>query len=278
MEASSFRVFSGWLGFISKCQKRRLGDWASTLDGFTRLQLADDEEHAERAINGIREELAASEESIRMVDFGAGTRRGVFSSESKPDERHIAEIYRRAAASPAWGRFLFRLVRSLKPERVLELGTNLGVSALHISVALELNQKGRLVTIEGDPSLSEIASSNLSRLPGDSRATVLTGRFQDVLPTCLEQQGPFDLVFIDGHHEEEATLLYFERIKPYLTQGACVVFDDIEPFRPVRRAWKKIAFGQSSSGYVDFLGIGLWFAPLSSSKQESDVKVLEVVQ
>ena len=199
-----------------------------------------------------------------MQDFGAGTQTGPLASLTKPTERRIAEIYERAAATPAWGRFLFRLVRALKPRRVLELGTNLGASAAHIVAALQHNrqeggEEGHLVTLEGDPTLASIAREHLAP-PG--RATVVTGRFADTLPDVLNEHGPFDLVFLDGHHEEAATLQYFALIRPHLTRGACVAFDDIEPTRRVRRAWKQIVAVEPSSGHVDLLGLGLWFAPL----------------
>lgn len=255
-----------------------LGGHAEALKAVVSLKLSPDEHEAEVHINRMRAELEASRVLIQMQDFGAGTRGNVLSSESKPHERRISEIYKRAAAPPSWGRFMFRLVRALKPQSVLELGTNLGVSALHIASALEINGDGKLVSIEGDPTLSDIARENLARLGHEGRSSVLTGRFDDVLPDCLPQNRPFDLVFIDGHHEEAATLRYFETIKLHLTPGACVAFDDIEPFRPVRKAWKRINTAEPHSGTLDLYGIGLWFAPLSSTKQESDAKASVVVQ
>ncbi len=260
-------------------QHTRLRDQADALRDIVSLRLDDAERGAEIAINEIRSEMALSSEAIEMLDFGAGTRGSVLSSESKPTERSISEIYRRAAASPAWGRFMFRLVRSLKPHRVLELGTNLGVSAMHLAAALELNQEGgKLLTIEGDPTLSKISRENLTRVVAKDTATVLTGHFDEVLSTGYAHAAPFDLVFIDGHHEEAATLRYFERIRPLLAPGACVAFDDIEPFRPVRNAWKKIIAREQNSGTVDLLGIGLWFAPLTLPAQEARTKVRPVVQ
>ncbi|HEX7116836.1 MAG TPA: class I SAM-dependent methyltransferase [Steroidobacter sp.] len=54
-----------------------------------------------------------------------------------------------------------------------------------------------------------------------------SGRFDDVLPGVLSEMGSVDYVFIDGHHEEEATNRYFELVRPYLSDIAVVVFDDI---------------------------------------------------
>ena len=237
-----------------------------------RLSLSAEEARSEAEINTLRVAAASSEVAIQMQDFGAGTQTGPLAALAKPDKRRIADIYRRAAATPAWGRFLFRLVRGLRPHRVLELGANLGISAAHIVTALEHNRaesgaEGHLVTLEGDPTLATLAREHLQPL---GEAAVVTGRFVDTLPDALTAHGPFDLVFLDGHHEEAATLQYFAMIRPHLMPGACVAFDDIEPMRPVRRAWKQVLAEEPSSGHVDLLGLGLWFAPFA----QADAKVL----
>lgn len=227
----------------------------------TTQRLSAEERAAEAEVDAVRAGLAASECVVAMQDFGAGTRRAALATETKPDERAVADIYRRAAATPAWGRFLFRLTRALRPQRVLELGTNLGVSACHLAGALELNGQGRLVSIEGDPALAEIARQNLGRVRGGERATVVTGTFDTQLPEVLPAHGPFDLVFLDGHHERAATLRYFERIRPHLAPSACVVFDDIEPWKDVRAAWRQIRAAHPEAEAVDLVKLGLLRLP-----------------
>lgn len=48
------------------------------------------------------------------------------------------------------GRVLYALIRALKPESVLEIGTAEGCSATHILTALEKNQRGHLTSIDID--------------------------------------------------------------------------------------------------------------------------------
>lgn len=270
----SFRLLSTGLRALLWAQDGHLGPYRASLRETVALRLHADEVESESAIDAYRATLRRSTDEIAMQDFGAGTRAGLLRAEAKPTERRIAEIYERAAATPSWGRFLFRLVRALKPWRVLELGTNLGVSAAHITLALHHNAQedpsrdGHLVTLEGDPTLANRSRTMLDALGQDGRSTVVTGRFSDTLPDVLETHGPFDLVFLDGHHEEAATLRYFDAIRPHLTPGACVAFDDIEPGRPVRNAWRRILRTQPPSGYVDLLGLGLWFEPSSTSELE----------
>ena len=183
-----------------------------------------------------------------MVDYGAGTRGG-----ARPPVREVAEIYRHAATGPAWGRFLFGLARGLRPRRVLELGTNLGVGAAHLAAALALNDAetpgdaaSRLVTLEGAPALAALAGGHLAGLGHRQRVEIVVGPFAETLPG-VAASGPlagadlrFDLVFVDGHHEPEAALGYLRTLSGALAPGAVVVLDDVEPGRPVRQAWRRL--------------------------------------
>src|SRR5437762_7219833 len=58
------------------------------------------------------------------------------------------------------GRFLATLVRALDPELVLEVGTAIGYSTLHMAEQL---RRGRIVTIERDPNRVVQAHAYLER-------------------------------------------------------------------------------------------------------------------
>ncbi|MDX1532417.1 MAG: class I SAM-dependent methyltransferase [Rhodothermales bacterium] len=239
--------------------RRRLG-------ALPRLGLAADEAAALEPVERIRRELATDTRPFVMQDFGAGTRAMTVLPEAPlaaTRERTFAEVYRRAAVRPVWGRLLFRLARALEPRRVLELGTNLGVGACTLAAALELNGRGRLVTVEGDPTLAEQARDHLGRVPGGERAEVVTGTFDAMLPAVLPQHGPFDLVVLDGHHERAATLRYWGLIRPHLAPGACVVFDDVEPWKDVRAAWRTIRAEEPAAQALDLVKAGLLVLPVS---------------
>lgn len=211
-----------------------------------RLRLSPAEQRAEAAVDALRQRLAACAETVEVVDYGAGTRGG-----QRPPVRRVSDIYRHAATGPAWGRFLFGLVRALRPARTLELGTNLGVGAAHLAQALCLNEEEgapptRLVTLEGAPALAVRAAGALARLghavgdgPG-ARVRPVVGPFAETLAPTAQAEGPFDLVFVDGHHEEEAALAYVEALRSHLAPGALLVLDDVEPGRPVQRAWRRL--------------------------------------
>ena len=221
------------------------------------LQLDADEQAALLKVGAIRRDLRRDETRINIKDFGAGMRSVTGQAVTKPSDRSIASMYKRAAIPHAWGVFLFKLVRGLQPKRVLELGTNLGISACYLQKGLDLNQAGQLISIEGDPTLAQYARAHLRKI-SNGRPEILTGRFQDRLPGVLSPSEPFDLVFIDGHHDPVAVRGYVEQIHPFLDPGACIVLDDIEPvFSPVRPAWKPLKIQYPSAQAIDLLKLGL---------------------
>ncbi len=210
-----------------------------------RLRLTPTEKRSEAAVDALRHRLATCDDDVAVVDHGTGTRGEL------PPVRRVSQIYRRASTGPAWGRFLFGLTRALRPRRVLELGTNLGVGAAHLAQALCLNEEeggapARFVTLEGDPDLAARAAGSLARLghavgdDEDNRVRVVVGPFAETLAATAEEEGPFDLVFVDGHHEEEAALGYLDTLRSHLTPDGVVILDDVEPWRSVGRAWRRL--------------------------------------
>jgi len=213
-------------------------------------------------IERVRDSLGGRTERIAVRDFGAGEKgmRTMFRSSANKAGRSISSIYRTSSVPSHWGLFLFFLVRQVKPRSVVELGTNLGVSAMYIQAALDMNgNKSSFSSIEGDPTLADIARESVGRI-SSSRFEVVNGRFQDVLPAVLQKLTPIQLVFIDGHHEEAAMLRYYHSILPFLDRNSVVVFDDLYPWNiGLRRAWSKIRHDEPAAVAVDFAKFGLLF-------------------
>lgn len=96
---------------------------------------------------------------------------------------------------PSDGKLLHLLLRLARARKVVELGTLVGYSAIHLARALP--QDGHLWSIEFDARHAEIARGNLAAAGLAERVTVIVGAGLDVLPTLVEH-GPFDAVFIDA--------------------------------------------------------------------------------
>src|SRR5690606_32967933 len=109
---------------------------------------------------------------------------------------------------PDQGRLLFSLVRVLRPRSVLELGTNIGISAAYIRLGLRYGGQGSLTTVDASGARLELARRNFDTL-GLDHPDWVEGRFDDVVPSLLTTVRPLDLVFIDGNHKRDPTLSYF---------------------------------------------------------------------
>lgn len=208
----------------------------------------------------LRKRLGTSTREIEIVDYGAGTqtenRTELQMREGRKEFRKISMICQSAGRPRFWSLLLFRILRELRPESCVEMGTSLGISAAYQAAALELNGKGTLSTLEGAPLLAETARENLTGI-GLDNVSVVPGRFQDTLGRVLEEKKPVDYLFVDGHHEEKATLQYFEKALPFLHGEAVLVFDDISWTRGMRSAWQRIKGDDRIQAAVDLHQVGI---------------------
>lgn len=211
-------------------------------------------------IESLRHRLESSPHEISITDYGAGSRHLALTAEEMYRGRVVTsttgEVCRRGSKSYRWALLLFKLIRELKPSVCVELGTSLGISAAYQAAALELNRKGKIVSLEGAESLALLAKENLEQL-GLARVIVVIGRFQDTLESVLREYAPIEFAFVDGHHVEHATLAYFEQIFPSLSENAVLVFDDIAWSEGMKRAWSTIMEDKRVGVCVDLVTVGI---------------------
>lgn len=219
-----------------------------------------EEQDWRRRIEALRSKLLRSPVGIKVVDYGARSAGLKLSAEEMyrgmARNTTVGEVCRISSNSPLWGELIFRLVRRFRPATCLELGCSLGLTAAYQAAALHLNGKGRLITMEGAPSLAAAARQNLASL-NLKEVTVVEGRFQDKLTEVLKSLAPIDFAFIDGHHDGPATLDYFQRIAPAAGPGSWLVFDDIAWSEGMAEAWKKIRSDSRISVAVDLFKLGI---------------------
>ena len=112
------------------------------------------------------------------------------------------------------------LCKLKKPERILEVGTAIGYSAL--CLAGFLPERGRLITIERDPDMAQRARSNISRAGMEAKIRVIEGEALEVL-SCLHSQ--FDLIFMDA--AKGYYLDFFQEVERLAADGALLISDNV---------------------------------------------------
>ncbi|WP_108809856.1 class I SAM-dependent methyltransferase [Sphingorhabdus sp. Alg231-15] len=126
--------------------------------------------------------------------------------------------------SPAQGRMLELLARSIGARHILEIGTLGGYSAIWLARAL--SDDGRLVSLELEPQYAAIARSNLERAGQSGKVDIIVGEAVSSLSAMKESQAPlFDFVFIDADKENYAA--YLDHAIRLSRSGAMLVFDNV---------------------------------------------------
>jgi len=113
------------------------------------------------------------------------------------------------------GQTLYALVRALKPETLVEVGSLVGCSASHLALACLRNGKGTVYAI--DPYL------DFSRVDPE-----LLPFLQQVKADVFGWRPPekIDFLFEDGAHTPGFTGSVLQYLKPHLTEGAAVLCHD----------------------------------------------------
>ena len=214
-------------------------------------RLAADESRLIETIEGLRDALADSERTISYRDFGAGNPGDDLTAEQMARGRDrvisVRDVIRHGNLGRRYRLLLFHLIRRLKPRLCVELGTSLGMSCAYQAAALRLNGGGHLVTLEGCENTAAMARENLTRLGLDEAVTIVVGRFQDTLDGVLTEHAPVDFAFVDGHHDGDATVGYYEKLAANASGDAVLVFDDIQWYESMKLAWQRIATDPGAS-------------------------------
>ncbi|WP_245977126.1 O-methyltransferase [Ichthyenterobacterium magnum] len=207
------------------------------------------------ALKKYREALYKNHKTITVNDTGAGSR--TFKSNS----RKISQIAKTAGTSSKRVRLLYRLVNYLSIKQILELGTSVGLG----TSALRYGKK--VITIEACQETSNVAQQNLNSNTIDFRVNT----FEKELPLLKDKI--FDLVFIDGNHQKEATLSYFNQLIEQTHNDSVFIFDDIHWSKEMAEAWEIIKQHHKVTLTIDTFFWGFVFFRKEQAKEHFIVRV-----
>jgi predicted O-methyltransferase YrrM len=167
----------------------------------------------------------------------------------------VGAVARKASVPRHEAALLFHLARAAGATRCLEMGTCVGVSGSYLCAAMELRGGGTLRSLEGYEDRAAVARDTFTRL-GFHDAEVLVGRFHRTLTPALADR-PFDLAFVDGHHDGAATIAYTEEIRRASLPGTVLVLDDISWSSDMRDAWERLSRQLTASTCCDLDRFGV---------------------
>jgi len=214
---------------------------------------------AYKQLISYRSTLLKSKTALTIEDHGAGSR--VFKS----DIRKIRDLTKKAGASKTRAQLLFRLTHYLQPNNVLELGTSLGIGTQALALGYP---QAKITSIEG---ALEVALFTQKQLRSLSNIQVINTTFDQFLNDINHTN--YDLVYIDGHHEEQATLTYFKKLRKQSSDDMVLILDDIHWSKGMTTAWSTIKQYPEVTITVDCFWFGLVFFRKEQVKQDFYIRL-----
>ena len=134
-------------------------------------------------------------------------------------QTHVKLINPRMTSGHLQGRLLKMLVQMVRPQRVLEIGTFTGYSALCMAEGLE--EGAMLHTYEIDDELEDFTRPWIEGSPHGHKVCFHIGNALDEVPHLGET---FDLVFMDG--DKRQYMQYYEMVMQHTTPNAIILADN----------------------------------------------------
>jgi predicted O-methyltransferase YrrM len=116
---------------------------------------------------------------------------------------------------------LLTFVRLKRPQRILEVGTAIGYSAIRMALACSTAE---VVSIERDEERHNIAQENVKKFNLQDRVTLLLGDAND-LQEQVEHYAPYDFIFIDAAKGQYQN--FFDHYSSMLSPEGVVITDNI---------------------------------------------------
>lgn len=151
-------------------------------------------------------------EYIRSLDRGHGELLDRIGREARAD---LVPIIR-----PETAVFLETLILSLKPQRILEVGTAVGYSALLMAGVMP--ETAHITTIEKYEPRIPLARAHFQEAGETERITLLEGDAEEILKTL---EGTFDFIFMDAAKGQY--IHWLPMIEALMHEGSVLVSDNV---------------------------------------------------
>ncbi len=135
-------------------------------------------------------------------------------------ETNLTKLTPQMLSGRLQGRLLSMLSKIVNPEKILEVGTFTGYSALCLAEGLKEN--GQLVTIENKPEHKEIIDKYFDKSGYKDKIKLI---IDDAKKVLVNLDTRFDLVFLDAHKEDYR--FYYDNVLPHVNSGGIIIVDNV---------------------------------------------------
>ncbi len=199
---------------------------------------------------------------ISVTDFGKGSQ--VFKS----NERKVSKIAKVAGMPRKKAALMIRLVEYLKPNKILEIGTSLGIGTYNMHLG---NENATIKSLEGCKETAKIAQTELKNSKAKN-VKIEIGDFKTTLQNSLENNN-FDLIYFDGNHQKKATLDYFNQCLNGINNETIFIFDDIHWSKEMKETWEIIKEHPKVTVSIDIFFWGIIFFRKEQVKEHFTIRV-----
>ncbi len=162
---------------------------------------------------------------------------------------------------------LFRISNYFQPKETLELGTSLGLATVALALG---NTGGQVTTIEGCPNTAKKAKAQWEKFQLKNillQQTTFEGFFEK------DTSHKYDLIYVDGNHDKEKTLQYFQLLLKKVHNDSLIIFDDIYWSKEMTQAWQEIIKNDTVTVSIDTFYWGIVFFRREQRKQHFVLRV-----
>ena len=135
-------------------------------------------------------------------------------------ETHLRTNHGRMLSGSVLGRLLVTFSKMISPERILEIGTFTGYSA--ICLAQGLKEGGILDAVERNDELESLIREGFRRSGLQYKINLHIGTALEIIPTLDKM---YDLVYIDGNKREYCR--YYNLVIDKVAEGGYILADNV---------------------------------------------------
>lgn len=137
-------------------------------------------------------------------------------------QTHIKILQPRMLSGHLQGRILSMLSKMIQPNRILEIGTYTGYSAICLAEGLKENANGKLITIDINYELEDMVKSYIEKAGFSEQIELKIGNAIEIIPSLDKN---FELVFIDADKSNYSN--YYDLLIDDLPKGAIIIADNV---------------------------------------------------